>query len=735
MSDGFPGPQWSASWIGFDPHPSRELGFFAFRNRLVLPRRPESFPVRVSADQRYKLYVNGRLVAFGPQRGDELHWFYETLDLAPFLQEGENWIAALVWNFGRSAPMAQHTARLGFVFESLAYHDQLNTPGSWEAAWLPGWDFDMLQSSPSHHYAEVGPGERVDGRMHAFGWETGREVQDLDWRKPFPVSWAEDRGNNSGGTPWSLIPRSIPLMEYRLRERAPVVRRGFVGDCPDAPLPSDRGALSLPIRLRPGSKVVLDYEELLCAYPRLSVRGRPGDRVWITYAESLWNLHQPGQWWGQAGKPHRNVVEGKQMQGYQDCIVLGEAPLEFEPAWWRTFRYLSLEVEGSEEAEVSSLEALETGYPYLVESSFEADDPWVAPVWDLCVRTAKRCAGETYFDCPYYEQLQYVGDTRIQALIHSCLSRDRALQRNAIDAIGWSLMENGLTQSRYPSRQPQVIPPFSLWWVVMLYDQMLYDRLPDRRWLDAVPGVLEAYERLAEDTDHAFWMFGDWVPGWEWGTPPGGVGHPMHRLLLEVARVAHRRLTDGAAGRDVSAPLDEWQGVEAPPADCEHSHALYGVLRRMAGLSAPAWPGRELSQEGVARCTYYFSYYKHLAMRPENYMEAISDWRGMVEHGFTTCPENPGNTRSDCHAWSAHPILGFLQWVAGVTSEGVGWSRARIEPHPGGLRRFAALVAHPLGDLVVRFDEGKLDVETPVEARLVWRGEERMLRPGSHTIG
>ncbi|MFN3684629.1 MAG: hypothetical protein ACK41F_11965 [Fimbriimonadaceae bacterium] len=732
MDDRFSGPTWAASWIGFDPHPSRDLGFFAYRNRLRLDSVPDRFPVRVSADQRYKLYVNGELVAFGPQRGDELHWFYETLDLAPHLRPGDNWIAALVWNFGRHAPQAQHTSRLGFVFESLVLPEQLNTPGGWQVAALPGLDFEMMQSSPSYHYIDVGPGEVVDGRMHAFEWETGSEVQELDWRKPIVVSGAEDRGNNSGGTPWNLVPRSIPFMEYLRRETPPVVRRGFVGDCPEANLPPDKGPLPMPLTLHPGTKVVLDYQELLCAYPRLRVRGRPGDKVWITYAESLWNIQQEGQWWGQAGKPHRDVVEGKQMQGYQDCIVLGEGEVEFEPAWWRTFRYLSLEVDGSSSAEVSLLDAYETGYPYSVDSSFEADHPDVRRVWDLCVRTAKRCAGETYFDCPYYEQLQYIGDTRIQALIHSYLSRDRALQRNAVETLGWSLMENGLTQSRYPSRQTQVIPPFSLWWVVMLYDQMLHDRMPDRRWLDAVPRLLDAYERLAEDPDHAFWMFGDWVPKWGWGTPPGGILHPMHQMLLHLARAAHQRLSDGASGGDVSRPLPQFESVPEPPKDTEHACALYGALRRMAGLPTPPWPEAELAAPDVARCTFFYTFYKHQAMRPEDYMAAIADWVRMVDNGMTTCPENPGHTRSDCHAWSAHPALGFLQWVAGVTSEAVGWERARVEPHPGKLGRFQARIAHPRGNLEVRYEAGRVEVRTPVPATVVWNGRESRVEPGFH---
>lgn len=106
---------WNAKWISFAYDPRQDLGVFAFRRRFF-----RASQIRVSADNRYKLYCNGKLVGMGPQRGDERHWFYETYDLTPFLVDGENELIALVWNFGWMAPMAQHTVRTGFVLEDLS---------------------------------------------------------------------------------------------------------------------------------------------------------------------------------------------------------------------------------------------------------------------------------------------------------------------------------------------------------------------------------------------------------------------------------------------------------------------------------------------------------------------------------------------------------------------------------------------------------------------------------------
>ena len=91
-----------------------------FRRTLSLATVPATYTVRVSADNRFILYVNGHRAGDGPARGDLAHWRYERFDLAPLLQPGENLITATVWNFGVYAPIAQMTDRTAFLLESEA---------------------------------------------------------------------------------------------------------------------------------------------------------------------------------------------------------------------------------------------------------------------------------------------------------------------------------------------------------------------------------------------------------------------------------------------------------------------------------------------------------------------------------------------------------------------------------------------------------------------------------------
>lgn len=99
--------RWTAQWISVPGEPQNAYGIYHFRKTFELPEQPERFVVHVSADNRYKLYVNGELASVGPARGDVFNWNFETVDLARWLKPGKNTLAAVVWNFAEMKPVAQ----------------------------------------------------------------------------------------------------------------------------------------------------------------------------------------------------------------------------------------------------------------------------------------------------------------------------------------------------------------------------------------------------------------------------------------------------------------------------------------------------------------------------------------------------------------------------------------------------------------------------------------------------
>ncbi len=155
---------WEASWITHPTAPSREFAVLHFRRTFSLETVPDSLPVLVSADNRYQLFVNGQRVGEGPARGDLLHWRYETYDLGPYLQRGDNVIAAQVWNYGVEGPWSQQSYRTAFVLQPTppAFAD-LRTDTQWKSYHNPAYSPIYGARERLRTYIVVGPQLRIAG--------------------------------------------------------------------------------------------------------------------------------------------------------------------------------------------------------------------------------------------------------------------------------------------------------------------------------------------------------------------------------------------------------------------------------------------------------------------------------------------------------------------------------------------------------------------------------------------
>jgi hypothetical protein len=109
----------------------------------------------------------------------------------------------------------------------------------------------------------------------------------------------------------------------------------------------------------------------------------------------------------------------------------------------------------------------------------------------------------------------------------------------------------------------------------------------------------------------------------------------------------------------------------------------------------------------------------------------------MLALGLTTWAETPEPTRSDSHAWSAHPNYDLLTTVAGVVPAAPGFAVVRIEPYLGALSMVDAAVATPRGAVAVRYrrsgTELTADVTLPagMTGTFAWGAAERPLLAGA----
>jgi len=206
----------AALWVSPPDVPADAFGVFHFRRAFSLSARPDRFVVHVSADNRYRLYVNGRQVSSGPQRSDLMHWRYETLDLAPHLRAGRNVLAALVWNWGSERPVAQFSRRTAFLLQGDSEREAVvNTGPEWKA--LHDTAYEPVPVRLNTYYASP-PGEAVDGRRYPWGWE-GDGFPDGGWASATTAlerraGQTEIRATHPTGEAggWQLVPRSIPPM-------------------------------------------------------------------------------------------------------------------------------------------------------------------------------------------------------------------------------------------------------------------------------------------------------------------------------------------------------------------------------------------------------------------------------------------------------------------------------------------------------------------------------------------
>jgi hypothetical protein len=791
ISDAVLQRQWTGAWIACPGAPERDPGVYRFRKVFELPAVPPRFVVHVSADQRFILRVNGQRVGIGPSRGDILFWRFQTFDLAPFLKPGRNLLSAVVWNFGTQAPAAQITDRTGFVVQGDGDAAvAASTDASWECAVEPGhqpWPEGLKPLKEGDpQYLVVGPGERLDAAQYDWAAEAmpepgapgGRYAPAVVSAIASPRSIAEAPGYALTPDGRLLVPDELPPMEYRPVPAGRVVKAEGVsaGAFPEG------GPAVVPLRTK--ASFLVDRRELVTAYPELWFSGGRGSRIVIGYQEALL---EPGKPWR---KGHRDAFEGKRFAGYQDEVLPdGGSGRSFHPLWWRTWRYMKIDVETKDEPlALDRLAVHFTAYPFEERARFDAGDATLGRLWEVGWRTARACAHETYVDCPYYEQLQYVGDTRIQALISYTVAGDDRLARQAIDAFDRSRRSEGITFSRYPSAPQQFIPPFSLLWVGMVHDYWTWRDDPAfvRRQLAGTRTVLDWFtERLRPDGllgRLPWWNFLDWCDDFAEGVPPqdaegGSVplslqlalalreAADLEQALGEPERAArHRQRADAIVEGARRLAWDDGRGLLADTPARKRFSQQTNILALLAGAT-PAGQAKPLLDrilamprpsiqdagrkgtgfEGVARASVYFRFYLSRVLEAlgegERYLPELEPWREMLDVGLSTFAEIPSaGTRSDCHAWSAHPNYDLLRIVAGVKPGAPGFRTVRVEPHLGTLDRLDATMPHPSGDISVSYRrEGtaltaKVTLPPGLAGEFAWRGTTRALQPGEQSF-
>ena len=762
---------WRAKWILAPGWDGRSPCVHAFRKRFRCAKR-ETLRVHVAADQRYDLWLDGERIGWGNERGVPDHWFYEGYELR--LDPGPHVLAARVWWLDTAdlTHLGHSTSRPGFLLHAVGPREaELDTaPGAWDAMALGGYSFPEPWTADQVVNAFVGVGSRtrLDAAACAWGWERGAG---RGWAKA--VASGEETNLRSmiseGFGHHRLAPAVLPAMWEKVHAPGRVrFARSFAAE-PGAAFPTFldepvreadgdaalaaawRGvhaAAPRAVRVPPRTvqRVLIDLGDYHCGWPQLRVSGGAGSEVRIGWAEAL-ALKPKGSW----EKGNRDEIDGKFFAGYHDDFLPdGGRGRVFEPMWFEAGRYVQVTVRTADAPlAVESLALRETHYPIRWAFSFRSDDRrWASAIRPM-KRTLEMCSHESYFDCPYYEQLMYGGDSRLEILATYATTRDDRLPRKAMLLFDRSRASTGggLTLSRVPSRRLQVIPAYSLHWAMMVSDYSLWRDDPAfvRDRLDGIRAVLLAFRRdVGEDgllRSPVGWNFTDWVPGWPAGEPAGAAAGGINATLnlhyawtLRLAADLEERFGEPAFAawdRALARRIGEacvrafWDKkrslfAETPAHDVWTEHAqCMAVCGGFVPKGREAALGEALATApDLARATVYYSFYLMEAFRilgrAEDLHGRFGLWFGLEANGQRTVPEMPEPTRSDCHAWGSHPLYHLLASIAGVRPAAPGFAAVRIEPMPGPLGRIEARVPHPKGEVRVDLRRG---------ADGAWRGE------------
>ena len=727
----------------------------------VATDRAADYLLHVSADQRFQLRIDGQEIGFGPDRCDLQHWSVATYRLS--LPAGPHALEALVWFLGDLAPQAQVSLRGGFLLAASAVpgpdpqdpsaakaaaHAAAHTAAIWNTGAAP-WQVQRLDAAvafTAHRitaYLDVGPG--FD--FHCAGWFSpppARAAQVIELPIEANIHGVQRRH-------WRLHPTCLPEQQ-RETITGGRMRALLAGDC-DGPVsdkPADPRLAPWQALLNGGPAVTVpphtrinllwDLGTYHCGYPDVQLSGGLGAQLSLEWAEALYQ-GQSAEAVRAAVRSHhkgaRDEVEGKVFVGIGDRWTCdGESNRTLPALWWRSGRFVLVRINtGAQALSLQRLALRSTRYPLHNTSAFRSSDSELDASLPLLLRGLQMSAHETYVDCPYYEQLLYGGDGRLQFLSHYAVTADDALPRRCLELFDWSRWSTGMVAERYPSRDFQVSTTYAMLYPLMVCDHLMWRDDPGfiRERLPGVRCLLEHLMALAGPDGLLGrlpgWSFIDWVPQWNTGMGPGVVEgdscivNLQWVLCLQAAAALEEACGDEllaerchrAAATAGAALTRRWwnaqRGLLADDSSHRHFSEHAQCLGLLAGvLDAPrahaclrAW----LAATDLARATVYFSFYPlealYRAGQGAELIQRLDFWKKLRAQGFTTTVEMPEPSRSDCHGWGAHPLWHLQASVAGIRPAAPGFAKVAVAPQPGPLTHFSASCPHPQGDVKVQW--------------------------------
>lgn len=693
-----PNTVWIGSEHAFDLHEA----YLCFRSpaRWCLERKPYRAELFISADSRYKLWVNGQFVARGPARCYPHAQVVDCLNLAPYLQAGANTLAVQVYQPGYSHFAYVHRGAAGLLAH-LICDDQSVLVSN--ACWRTRRDPSFAATVPS---------------VSIYGG--GVEVRDLnlaeDWQNPAydDSNWAAARVVAPvGGYPWTgLQPRSVPLfLEAQISPT--LVETRLCRSAPSLPYVSVDPHLALRVGW-------------LAALPHIfEADAEDWYQPVLAEGESAFWLFDLGrgyscQGWFEAqeagGQEEVSLHYTEKMQAdgqlyisdpqtycrvrMTDHFCLRPGNQRGEPFAMRGGRLLLFKVSGPTGPAFRIRFHIQVAeYPLELSCPLVTADSLLNKIITLCEDTVRACLLDGFVDNPWRESAQWVGDALPAGLTLATISNDVRPLRRVLELAAQGAYPDGVLPSVLPSEaHAYVIVDFNFQWVELLHTYAVISSeaaFVQEMW----PTLVKLLARFSQDVNVEGLiisqigrrLFLDWAPISR--QEPNAIYNLHFLLALQQAAdlAAHHGFTGDAARWSAQAMALQsairrafWR--DGRWYDDRESSTFSQLAAALAVLTQTATPtetstllpemaARSLNlddshQSGQMVLASPYMHHRVLAAlrqggRSDLAVEIIRRrWGRWVEGGYPTAWENwnvdfPDG--SQCHGFSAHPRYHLAQ--------------------------------------------------------------------------
>jgi hypothetical protein len=771
--------KWQARWIYHAGVQPQSEAVILFRKTLELTEKPNRFVIHISADNHYRLFVNGNYITRGPARGDLSHWFYETLDIAAHLKQGKNVVAVEVVNWGpkRSFTQFSHMTSLWVQGETDKEKGVNTEGGKWKCSQNRGHHFKTVDWIPDKTSVAFGlyvasPMDSIIAQKYTWAWQNS-DFDDTNWEAAQMCDLSGGRDSqHAGGIFFSggplLVPRRTGLLSETKEALTSIVKSE--GITANTDFLTEKNPLIIPAHSK--LKIWIDQKYLTIGYPEMTVSGGKNAHIQVRYAETLFITNRI--------KGNRHEIDGKKFIGIKDVFMPdGGAKRLFKPSFYRAFRFIQLDITTQDDPlSIDSYFNVKCQAPIALKAKFETDDADLNKLMDMGWRTVSLCAQDMLLSDAYYEQMQYVGDSRVHNLTLLTLSGDDRLTRNALIQFDESRIPEGLTYACYPNPFHLIIPSYSLIYIDQLHDYMFWKG--DKAYLEkfdlGITSVLDWFDKRLQANGLIgkveWWAALAWPKGYQNGVPPeiekgNNALHTLHyAYTLRHAADIFRFIGKENKAKDCEMKATRLNRAvkslcfDIPKGLFKESPTLnqYAQMTNILAILSEAVKGKKAQMvmkkvltdtSLTGKADLFLHAYLFEAMNKTGlntaFFDEISEWRTMIQRGLTTFVEVPlewgeEGQRSECHPWSSIPNFHFFRTVCGIRPTSAGHKTVEIAPELGHLKKVDAIYPHPLGNIEMNLRvengllKGTIKIPMGMTAVFKWKGKTRILKTGEQEI-